>query len=970
MARAFSHTDSSSQAEVASNAALNAAVSPGAILTQPTDARAASTPLANYFDNEDLEFNRVVMIARTGALLVVACQFLYLGWDVSVCGLHSVRLMLCHGCNILVGCVALALTLSNRPWLAIHWRTLVFLICTVEIAGMARISIITGESESVFVAGMLFIVASGSTLPWEPKWQAAFSLASLAAIALSLPYTRDGVGGFQWVEVFCAIVFAQVTNLTLAGYREASLGRLLGLRATEERLRAEIIHRQYTADMLAESEAMLRTIFDATVDLITIVRFSDAELIDVNAAIEHYGFTRAMVLGTTTFGLDLLPDPERRAEFLVQLNRDGIVRNLQFDLAHPHNGTLVSILMSSAIAQINGEKCVVSIVRDISQLKAYERELIAAREAALAASQAKSEFLSDMSHEIRTPMNAILGMAELLSETPLDDQQRNYLAVMQANGDSLIALINDILDLSKVESGRLNLEQASFNLETVADAIGATLGVSAHAKGLELVVRLESKVPRHLVGDPLRLKQVLINLVGNAIKFTEHGEVVVRIDREPGADEPGRLRFAVADTGIGIAPDKIANLFSSFTQVDSSIARRFGGSGLGLSIVRRLVELMDGRTWIESRLGAGSTFFFTANFGVDAVAALALEISGPTSVATLAQLAGLRALVVDDNRVNRMVVREIIAAKGIDVAEADSGVQALGELESARRAGLPFDLMILDCRMPVMDGFEVIQHVRQGADHDDTVVLMLTSDDLKIQIPRVRELGLDAYIVKPVRRVELLTAITSALAARNRPTPSPEANHKTAPPEPGRRTALVEPDRVNSADSAANARDRPSLSIIANPSGSAPGTVTPVGGSRRLLLVDDSADNRLLIRSYLRRASYLIDEATDGDAAFQKATGDHYDLILMDLQMPLVDGLQATRMIREWELANDVPRTPIIVLTASALEEDVMRALAAGADAHVSKPITRAMLMEATRRFMPAPEQSAPLCCEPTTATD
>ena len=966
MAQAISHTDTASQAKVAAQAASSAAVSIGTVLAQAADARTTSMPRPNYFADEDLEFNRVVMIARTGALLVVASQFLYLGWDASVCGLHSVRLMLCHGSNILVGCIALGLTLSNRPWLAIHWRTLAFWICTAEIAGMAQISVITGESESLFVAGMLFIVASGSTLPWEPKWQAAFNLVPLAALALSLPYTRDGVGGFQWVEIFCAVVYAQVTNLTLAGYREASLGRLLGLRATEERLRAEIVNRQHTADMLAESEAMLRTIFDATVDLITIVRFSDAELIDVNAAIEHYGFTRAMVLGTTTFGLDLLPDPDRRAEFLVRLNRDGIVRNLQFNLAHPHSGVPISILMSSAVAQINGEKCVVSVVRDISQLKANERELIAAREAALAASQAKSEFLSDMSHEIRTPMNAILGMAELLSETPLDAQQRNYLAVMQANGDSLIALINDILDLSKVESGRLSLEQAPFDLEAVADTVGATLGVGAHAKGLELVLHIESEVPRHLIGDPLRLKQVLINLVGNAIKFTERGEVVVRIDREPGADEPGRLRFAVADTGIGIAPDKIANLFSSFTQVDSSIARRFGGSGLGLSIVRRLVELMDGRTWIESRLGAGSTFFFTANFGIGGSAPPAPDISTTASPAKLAQLAGLRALVVDDNRVNRMVVREIIAAKGIDVAEADSGAQALGELESARRAGLPFDLMILDCRMPVMDGFEVVQHVRHGADHDDTVVLMLTSDDLKIQIPRVRELGLDAYIVKPVRRVELLAAITTALAGRNRSTPSSERSLKAV---------SAEPDRIYSADSPADARDDLSPAAIASPKVTAPETVTPMEGtarnrSPRLLLVDDSDDNRLLIRSYLRRASYLIDEATDGDAAFQKATGDRYDLILMDLQMPLVDGLQATRMIREWELANDLPRTPIIVLTASALEEDVMRALAAGADAHVSKPITRAMLMEATRRFMPAPEESAPLCREPTTATD
>ena len=828
MARAISQTDSSSQAKIGPKATSNASASTGSIAAKSVDDDASALPPANYFDDEDLEFNRVVMIARTGALLVVASQFLYFGWDASVCGLHSARLMLCHGSNIVVGCVALALTFSNRPWLALHWRTLAFWICTAEIAGMAQISVITGESESLFVAGMLFIVASGSTLPWEPKWQAAFNLVPLAALALSLPYTRDGVGGFQWVEIICAIVFAQVTNLTLAGYREASSGRLLGLRATEERLRAEIVHRQHTAEMLAESEAMLRTIFDATVDLVTIVRFSDAELIDVNAAIEHYGFTRAMVLGTTTFGLDLLPDPERRAEFLLQLNRDGIVRNLQFDLAHPNNGTLISILMSSAIAQINGEKCVVSIVRDISQLKAFERELIAARETALAASQAKSEFLSDMSHEIRTPMNAILGMAELLSETPLDDQQRNYLAVMQANGDSLIALINDILDLSKVESGRLSLEQAPFDLEAVADAIGATLGVSAHAKGLELVMHIESDVPRHLVGDPLRLKQVLINLIGNAIKFTAHGEVVVHIDREPGADQPGRLRVAVADTGIGIAADKIANLFSSFTQVDSSIARRFGGSGLGLSIVHRLVELMDGRTWIESRLGAGSTFFFTANFTLDAGAALAPEISGPTSVATLAQLAGLRALVVDDNRVNRMVVREIIAAKGIDVAEADSGMQALGELESARRAGLPFDLMILDCRMPVMDGFEVVQHVRHGADHDDTVVLMLTSDDLKIQIPRARELGLDAYIVKPVRRVELLAAITSALAARDRPTtpsarnPFHDTNASTNALDhvpPGATTSpFAQPDRIHSGDASANTLDDESPDAIASAS--------------------------------------------------------------------------------------------------------------------------------------------------------
>jgi two-component system, sensor histidine kinase and response regulator len=469
----------------------------------------------------------------------------------------------------------------------------------------------------------------------------------------------------------------------------------------------------------------LRSVFDATVDLVTIVRFSDGVLLDVNPAIEQFGLTRELVVGSTTLSFGVWPDREKRAEFLRSLDRDGVVRNLEFEMLHP-NGTPMTILLSATVAEIGSEKCIVAIGRDISQIKANERELIAAREAALAASQAKSEFLSGMSHEIRTPMNAILGMSELLAETSLDDQQRKYLSVMQANGNSLISLINDILDWSKVESGRLSLQHTPFDLENVVDTVRATLGLGAFAKGLELIMQIGPEVPRKLIGDPLRLKQILINLVGNAIKFTERGEIVVRVEHEPGNDR-GCLRFAVADTGIGIAADKIAGLFSSFTQVDTSIARRYGGSGLGLSIVRRLVELMGGRTWIESRVGAGSTFYFTANFDLDASAVVTRDVRETAAAIEETKLAGMRALVVDDNRVNRMVVREIIAAHGVEVAEADSGVRALGDLKSARMAGLPFDLMILDCKMPVMDGFQVVQQLRQGDEPDDTVVLMLTS---------------------------------------------------------------------------------------------------------------------------------------------------------------------------------------------------------------------------------------------------
>ena len=297
---------------------------------------------------------------------------------------------------------------------------------------------------------------------------------------------------------------------------------------------------------------MLRTIFDATVDLISIVRLSDGRLIDVNQAIENYGVTRAMVVGSATIALSLWPDPAKRVEFLEQLKREGVVRNRELQMRRP-DGTLATMLASAALAEIGGEKCVVAIWRDIGTLKENERELIAAREAALAASQAKSEFLAGMSHEIRTPMNAILGMTELLADTPLNDQQRKYLDVMQANRDSLIALVNDILDLAKVESGRLNLERMPFDLEALMDTVGEALAVGAHAKGLELVVHLTPGLPRNLVGDPLRLKQVLINLIGNAIKFTARGEIAVTVERLSGADTAAQLRFAVSDTGHGRA---------------------------------------------------------------------------------------------------------------------------------------------------------------------------------------------------------------------------------------------------------------------------------------------------------------------------------------------------------------------------------------------------------------------------------
>jgi two-component system, sensor histidine kinase and response regulator len=876
-------------------------------------------------NNQQLEDSRVLLIARSGALMIIALQFAYLEWDLSIWRILPAGLMGWHVGSILVGFVALGLTFFDRSWPARHWRAMAFWTCAATIAGIAGVSRITGASEPLFVACLLFIVASGSTIPWEPQWQAAFNLVPLVALLIVVPSTYDGFNGLQWIAITAALIYAQITNLTSTRFREELPRHLVQLRASEERLRTEIKERERTARDLSEKDAVLRTIFDAAVDLVTIVRFSDGKVIDVNQAVEQYGLTREMAVGSTALALGVWPDPAGRTEFLEQLMRQGVVRNRELEMRCP-DGVPVTMLVSAALAEIGGDKCVVAIWRDVGALKENERELIAAREEALAASQAKSDFLSGMSHEIRTPMNAILGMSELLADTPLNDQQRKYLDVMQANGNSPIALINDILDLARVESGRLNLEQAPFDLEALMDTVGEALAVGAHAKGLELVVHLTPLVPRNLVGDPLRLKQVLINLIGNAIKFTACGEIVVTVERLSGADAAVQLRFAVADTGIGIPEAKLPSLFSSFTQVDSSVARKYGGSGLGLSIVRRLVELMGGRTWAESSVGAGSTFYFTANFGLNAGPSINGESPATGRASPVSQLAGMRALVVDDNRINRMVVREIMAAHGADVAVADSGLAALSELKSARRSGRPFDLMILDCQMPDMDGFKVVQQLRRGAERDDTVVLMLTSNDLNIQIPRVRELGLDAYIVKPVGRAELLAAIAAALAAHNRASVAGAAAKPLAPN--GGDTAAADA-RADAAQA-----ESPAANIFA-----------------RLLLADDSADNRLLINSYLKRMPYRIDEAQNGEEAYLKAIATRYDLILMDLQMPVMDGLVATRMIRDWELANGAPRTPIIVLTASVLEDDVRKTLAAGADTHLSKPVTRGMLLQAIREL-------------------
>ncbi|HVA83563.1 MAG TPA: PAS domain S-box protein [Candidatus Binataceae bacterium] len=751
------------------------------------------------------------------------------------------------------------------------------------------------------------------------------------------------------------------TERELIAVREALSAQVNALSTTQGRLRAEIADREAAQHRLQESEQTLRRIFEASLDSITIKRLSDGRYVDVNKAFELTGYTREEALGKTAEELGLWADRAHEAAVFERIKAEGQIRNVEADF-RTRGGRTFSALVSSAVVELDGIPCVVSIARDISQLKQTERELIALRESALAASEAKSHFLSVMSHEIRTPMNAILGMADLLWETSLNAEQRRYLDTMRNNSTSLLNLVNGILDLSKVESGRLSLERVDFDLVELAEGVMETLGVRAHEKGLELALRIPSTFPTALTGDPLRLRQILINLLGNAIKFTERGEVTLTIDAvatvpagqalggkpkvedaaaSADADSPIRrqlLRFVVRDTGIGIPANQLQAIFSNFTQADSTISRKYGGSGLGLAIVKRLVELMNGRVTVESRPREGSSFSFSVAIELQPNAATG---KSPAS-AGMARLSGKRVLVVDDSPASRTILAELLALAGAEAVVAADGTGALGELARARAAGRPYDAVVADNRMPAPDGPEIGRQILRAAHTPrEALVLMLTANDLHWQLGRLRECGLEEsqhcrYLLKPVRRMDLWATVAAACGAADE-----RANHEgvdaaAATGHAARHDAFIQ--------RAASHR----IAILVN---------KPL----KILLVEDSPDNRLLVEAYLKDTPYQLDHAENGEVAVHKFMTGHYDAILMDIQMPVMDGYEATAEIRRLEQSDHRRPTPIIALTASAHEEAVRRSLKMGCDAHVTKPVKRSTLLESIRDAVePAAPQSAP----------
>jgi two-component system sensor histidine kinase/response regulator len=838
---------------------------------------------------------------------------------------------------LVLGLLSLIAGAFLLPARLVESRAFTIILLLIDTAVTSSIIYATEQLGSdLYLAYFLIILISASmrTLPLKIICSAIIAALYGAMLYLSVGGTLFLEG--HLIRISILLIIGVVYSVMSDSLEQERKGKLTLLEEVNERRRAE--------DALKASETLLRALHDITVDTAAweqrlrrtltlgcstlelstgMVTRIDGERYEIYQVVSHeakppaegrYQFRGSYCEWTTqcreaiTFSSpdqsdwsppseDPLGTPQAFAGTVIHVN-GAIYGTLSFSSMAPR-----------ARAFAGYEK---TFLRLTAQWIGHELErtdaevsLRQAKERAEAANRAKSEFLATMSHEIRTPMNAIVGMSDLLSEGPLSPEQQEQLGVLRRSSTNLLDLINDILDLAKVESGHIGLEQIRFDLEEVLDKATELMALRAQEKGLELLVSTAPDVPIGLIGDPQRLRQILVNLVGNAIKFTERGEVAVRVTNDNGASQPGTLRFVVSDTGIGIPSEKLGAIFERFTQADGSTTRLFGGTGLGLAISKQFVELMGGRIWVESSVGKGSVFYFTAHFGVP-------QSQSAPEASPGFELRGVQTLLVSSHEGNRMLVEEALHCWGATVSATRDEESALTVLTEAESSGNPHRLLLFDLGAMDLDRApNRMKLIKIAKDHGVTVIVFV-SDVRSFNIRFAYSLGLGGYVTKPLTKRKLEKGIGMAMK---------------------RSTNATIHDLPNS----------------------------PRGLDQHvaILLADDSSDNRFLIQTYLKHSGYQLDLAETGRVAVEMYQARKYDLVLMDIQMPVMDGHTAAKMIRDWEKQSNVSPVPIIALTAHAYQEEMQKSFAAGCSDHLTKPIRKNTLLDAMQKWVKQSPQNS-----------